>query len=77
MHSQSVLKIKHPKLESGPRMLIQTVIRDQLMGGNPVSHSESIAFCYSSCSQLLSVLQFLVFKIAVFAVLGPERIIHK
>lgn len=36
------------------------------MGGNPVSHSKSTAFCYSSCSQLLSVLQFLVFKIAVF-----------
>lgn len=71
------LKIKQPKLESGPRMLIQTVIRDQLMGGNPVSRSKSIAFCYSSRSQLLSVLQFLVFKIAVFAVLGPERIIHK
>jgi len=69
--------MKHPKVESGPRMLIQTVIRDQLMGGNPVSHSKSIAYCYSSCSQLLSVLQFLFFKIAVFAVLGPERIIHK
>lgn len=66
-HPQSVLKIKHPKLSSGPRMLREAVVRDQLMASNPGSqrksllsatpHALSCSLCFSPMSLTEQCLQ--------------------